>query len=88
MAKRTSVNAHRHQFAITRSRQHETYINFNRKVVGPAGIDDIFQDELILGGEKKNKKQETFVLERGLGNFAEHARWWLKVLKVPSLVSR
>lgn len=70
----------------SRSRQHETYINFNRKVVGPAGIDDIFQDELILGG--KNKKQGTFVLERGLGNFAEYARWWPKVLKVPSLVSR
>lgn len=67
-----SVNAHRRQFAIIRSRRHETYINFNREVVGPAGIDDIFQDELILGGEKK-QKQETFVLERGLGNFAEYA---------------
>lgn len=48
-----SVNAHRRQFAIIRSRRHETYINFNRKVVSPAGIDDIFQDELILGGERK-----------------------------------
>lgn len=64
-----SVNGHRRQFTIIRSRRHETYINFNRKVVGPAGIDDIFQDELILGGGKK----KTFVLERGLGNFTEYA---------------
>lgn len=36
------------QFAVKILVQHETYINFNRKVVGPVGINDIFQDELIL----------------------------------------
>lgn len=56
-AKRINVNAQRHRFAIKESRQQGTHIDFNREVVGPAGINDIFKDELVLGGSTENRKR-------------------------------
>lgn len=73
------------------SRQHETHVNFDGEVVGPAGIDDVFQDELILGGkspppQKKNTPKVCTRMELEILQDTHDGD--RKALAAPSLASR